>query len=123
MIRRPPRSTLFPYTTLFRSPDRCGGLQLVHGVGAPCPAQALHALGDCTARDQDQLLAGLAKLGDLSRPARDGGRVEARTPVGDEGAADFDDETLRFFHSVFPDSRKFITAKLSSRQPSPVSAE
>src|SRR2546430_12061767 len=25
MIRRPPRSTLFPYTTLFRSPDRDGG--------------------------------------------------------------------------------------------------
>src|SRR2546421_7190614 len=28
MIRRPPRSTLFPYTTLFRSPFR-----LRHGVG------------------------------------------------------------------------------------------
>src|SRR5256885_13219272 len=28
MIRRPPRSTLFPYTTLFRSPSTCcsGGL-------------------------------------------------------------------------------------------------
>src|SRR5712675_2583390 len=25
MIRRPPRSTLFPYTTLFRSPRRLGG--------------------------------------------------------------------------------------------------
>src|SRR3712207_8352586 len=25
MIRRPPRSTLFPYTTLFRSLDRCVG--------------------------------------------------------------------------------------------------
>src|SRR3712207_8126209 len=25
MIRRPPRSTLFPYTTLFRSRDRSGG--------------------------------------------------------------------------------------------------
>src|SRR5438094_5432159 len=25
MIRRPPRSTLFPYTTLFRSPALCGG--------------------------------------------------------------------------------------------------
>src|SRR5258708_20555778 len=25
MIRRPPRSTLFPYTTLFRSLDRQGG--------------------------------------------------------------------------------------------------
>src|SRR2546430_5977644 len=24
MIRRPPRSTLFPYTTLFRSPERPG---------------------------------------------------------------------------------------------------
>src|SRR5438132_2857756 len=24
MIRRPPRSTLFPYTTLFRSPTECG---------------------------------------------------------------------------------------------------
>src|SRR6266478_7891272 len=27
MIRRPPRSTLFPYTTLFRSPDRVLALQ------------------------------------------------------------------------------------------------
>src|SRR3989442_3080867 len=27
MIRRPPRSTLFPYTTLFRSVDRHGNLQ------------------------------------------------------------------------------------------------
>src|SRR2546427_4597813 len=26
MIRRPPRSTLFPYTTLFRSPAFVGGL-------------------------------------------------------------------------------------------------
>src|ERR1039457_7615036 len=30
MIRRPPRSTLFPYTTLFRSPDRAH-LHLVCG--------------------------------------------------------------------------------------------
>src|SRR5258708_10263767 len=27
MIRRPPRSTLFPYTTLFRSPDQRGRLE------------------------------------------------------------------------------------------------
>src|SRR2546422_11263644 len=31
MIRRPPRSTLFPYTTLFRSPI---AILLRHGVGA-----------------------------------------------------------------------------------------
>src|SRR3712207_8798832 len=35
MIRRPPRSTLFPYTTLFRSirVDRTGQLQIVHKAG------------------------------------------------------------------------------------------
>src|SRR2546429_4832945 len=32
MIRRPPRSTLFPYTTLFRSPDAEG--VFVRGRGA-----------------------------------------------------------------------------------------
>src|SRR2546427_3680065 len=31
MIRRPPRSTLFPYTTLFRSPD---GIARLHGMFA-----------------------------------------------------------------------------------------
>src|SRR5438093_8487971 len=31
MIRRPPRSTLFPYTTLFRSPER-RGVALLHGA-------------------------------------------------------------------------------------------
>src|SRR5258707_11157829 len=37
MIRRPPRSTLFPYTTLFRSrPKRIidGGELVAHGAGA-----------------------------------------------------------------------------------------
>src|SRR5438132_9800504 len=30
MIRRPPRSTLFPYTTLFRSSKGCGHPERVH---------------------------------------------------------------------------------------------
>src|SRR3712207_8135003 len=33
MIRRPPRSTLFPYTTLFRSDPGRGGVAVVHAVG------------------------------------------------------------------------------------------
>src|SRR3712207_7616415 len=37
MIRRPPRSTLFPYTTLFRSELRP---QLVGGCGAGEPARS-----------------------------------------------------------------------------------
>src|SRR3712207_7691097 len=32
MIRRPPRSTLFPYTTLFRSPVRRGQVDLEPGA-------------------------------------------------------------------------------------------
>src|SRR2546430_12811388 len=32
MIRRPPRSTLFPYTTLFRSPLHALGVQAVGAV-------------------------------------------------------------------------------------------
>src|SRR6476661_4625219 len=36
MIRRPPRSTLFPYTTLFRSVAG-GGAERRPGLGAPRP--------------------------------------------------------------------------------------
>src|SRR3989449_7939623 len=40
MIRRPPRSTLFPYTTLFRSQGRYGAR-----VGVPRLLRLLHAEG------------------------------------------------------------------------------
>src|SRR2546430_8108652 len=45
MIRRPPRSTLFPYTTLFRSLYRriaFGLLQVFHERGAQGVAEAVH---------------------------------------------------------------------------------
>src|SRR3712207_7562021 len=60
MIRRPPRSTLFPYTTLFRSHDPIDfshpdvvriACELISTVGATC---ALHQTG--TAQRSDQLL-------------------------------------------------------------------
>src|SRR5437899_6970925 len=38
MIRRPPRSTLFPYTTLFRSPIMASN---------PCGEQFLHFANSC----------------------------------------------------------------------------
>src|SRR3712207_8597962 len=40
MIRRPPRSTLFPYTTLFRS-GRLDPRPLVHGLGVESGEEAL----------------------------------------------------------------------------------
>src|SRR2546430_7694740 len=47
MIRRPPRSTLFPYTTLFRSP-RMDGLELCRWIRArsDVPVIMLTALGE-----------------------------------------------------------------------------
>src|SRR2546429_3936952 len=37
MIRRPPRSTLFPYTTLFRSHEGRGGVAEEHAGGSDGP--------------------------------------------------------------------------------------
>src|SRR3712207_7203868 len=42
MIRRPPRSTLFPYTTLFRSLLRHLGLQRLQPVDALLPDRRAH---------------------------------------------------------------------------------
>src|SRR3712207_7516153 len=47
MIRRPPRSTLFPYTTLFRSgvtflpASASAAALLTHGIGATWPSTTL----------------------------------------------------------------------------------
>src|SRR2546430_9900451 len=49
MIRRPPRSTLFPYTTLFRSPGLARGSDATRadhapgGDGAPAPGHAVRS--------------------------------------------------------------------------------
>src|SRR2546430_6708423 len=46
MIRRPPRSTLFPYTTLFRSfALPLGAARTVHSNVRPHPQQQLHEAG------------------------------------------------------------------------------
>src|SRR3712207_7582854 len=65
MIRRPPRSTLFPYTTLFRSVE-VGGLHAVLQQIALCINQkmtlaALHLLGAVVAA-RSAHLSGLDRL-------------------------------------------------------------
>src|SRR5438093_7588993 len=44
MIRRPPRSTLFPYTTLFRSEERLRGERRHHAQPGTGEADAHHVL-------------------------------------------------------------------------------
>src|SRR3712207_7246326 len=45
MIRRPPRSTLFPYTTLFRSHDGCTLFACALGFGLRRAVHHVHTLG------------------------------------------------------------------------------
>src|SRR3712207_9557862 len=54
MIRRPPRSTLFPYTTLFRS-ARPGLLGLTHLGSAPPGGPSPGPRGACAARPAGHL--------------------------------------------------------------------
>src|SRR3712207_7868163 len=54
MIRRPPRSTLFPYTTLFRSLDRALG----HDLRRPRRPRRLEHLGGVGPADAGEVLVG-----------------------------------------------------------------
>src|SRR3712207_7806491 len=70
MIRRPPRSTLFPYTTLFRSREDPAGARLDRGVHAREAVPHRHGV-------QDRLVAGLLHVGAQRR--LDGQRSEEHT--------------------------------------------
>src|SRR2546427_2174545 len=48
MIRRPPRSTLFPYTTLFRSHQRLGGQEAGLAVFVVDQGQPALVEGECS---------------------------------------------------------------------------
>src|SRR2546427_2279871 len=88
MIRRPPRSTLFPYTTLFRS----AGLHGQHGLAA-----------------QVQPALQVARLGrDFSIQGLDGSAVAV--------AADHDAADLQVEHGEFDGDRKSTRLNSSHSQ-------
>src|SRR3712207_8131446 len=93
MIRRPPRSTLFPYTTLFRSGLQAGITEFdgtIGGLGG-CPyapgatgnialedlVHMLHAMGVATGVDLDALLAIGRQLRDVVGHELDGAVLRA----------------------------------------------
>ncbi len=71
-----------------------GGLQFMDFLGAPDPAQPLHAFGDGAGADQHDFLAGHAQLGDLCRPTGDGLVIEALAVVGHQAGPNLDDDTF-----------------------------
>src|SRR2546422_7043278 len=85
MIRRPPRSTLFPYTTLFRS-VRGDAIHRVPDVGVP----VTHPHVDGKPRAEPPPHGGGLRLGELAnrRAAADAGvaRRDLREELGRDGA-------------------------------------
>src|SRR3712207_8421628 len=61
MIRRPPRSTLFPYTTLFRS-------RQVHPVAAPAVP---HRVGERPQHPVQEAVLALRRVGQVGQEVRD----------------------------------------------------
>src|SRR2546427_9553289 len=73
MIRRPPRSTLFPYTTLFRSAAR--GVGAGEGIrGHPPHGAAPPVRRSEAAAGQDRAARARGRVPDLSSAARGGAR-------------------------------------------------
>src|SRR2546422_6542570 len=68
MIRRPPRSTLFPYTTLFRSSQMLAAL-LAKGTPAPRANLIEQLIGLAAAQGDDTAFT--KALGEISRPRED----------------------------------------------------
>src|SRR3712207_8736879 len=89
MIRRPPRSTLFPYTTLFRS-ERSSDAPSLPGVG-----------------DRDGDLGGARRAGDR-RVARDGDALARRGVVGEQRLAVVRSEE----HTSELQSRQYLVCRL-----------
>src|SRR2546428_3679874 len=85
MIRRPPRSTLFPYTTLFRSLERALDiLFILHADHEQnCSANAMRCVGSSHV---DPYSATAAATAALYRPLHGGANEEARRSLMDSGS-------------------------------------
>src|SRR3712207_6996232 len=95
MIRRPPRSTLFPYTTLFRS-----GVQELHEALRAIAGIRRHHLGGAEVREQQGRAVGAA--------------VGRQAPVVlGQGAARAEDERQRSEeHTSELQSRQYFVCRL-----------
>src|SRR2546430_14580744 len=98
MIRRPPRSTLFPYTTLFRSPGRAD----------VDPVRETEHQGGHDAEHADRDLEPTVQHGRARRAVRDtpkqpGAKAEAAHVGGDDGSHGLDGRAERLIENADPE--------------------
>src|SRR3712207_8665448 len=93
MIRRPPRSTLFPYTTLFRS---------------ACPAARHHLLTPCRISAFPRPLP-VAPGVQLTPPGVTPGRVPSSTPERDRKSTRLNSSHANISYAVFCLKKKKTT--------------
>src|SRR3712207_7897481 len=97
MIRRPPRSTLFPYTTLFRSRLLVGGVELAQQRGVDRPrAQRVDA--HVLARE---LHAELARQRQHTALGRGVGDLRGRRPHQDRKSTRLNSSHANISYAVF----------------------
>src|SRR5256885_7898277 len=95
MIRRPPRSTLFPYTTLFRSHLTDGSaVPLIEQIHARFPKVAILVLTSARASD---VAGAVRKAGALGYLLKEHGREELLRALRDVTAG-------RWYRSVAPEA-------------------
>src|SRR2546429_2248255 len=112
MIRRPPRSTLFPYTTLFRSVprERCPrraqlplGRREVAGLAEEVAEAQQHARGDTVARRRGVVAEALHAMNE--RLVIVGSEIEAAGPLVGEVLQHHPDELLRKIELLAPETQ------------------
>src|SRR3712207_7208657 len=95
MIRRPPRSTLFPYTTLFRSVDDDDALAQRDDVGHVVTGEQEGGPGAAVVLAQEAAGAGLGGEGEA-----DGGLVEEEHfGAGEQAGGDRESTRLNSSHA------------------------
>src|SRR2546425_13283280 len=99
MIRRPPRSTLFPYTTLFRSNGRAAGVLIQPATGAVGSGSRIRIRG-----------ASSFSLGNQPLVYVDGVRVDADFASGPQNQ-DFGSSSISRFNDFNPDDIESIDRK------------
>src|SRR2546422_8043400 len=99
MIRRPPRSTLFPYTTLFRSP---------RGVGPEHDAALALALAESDKdRAENVMIVDLLR-NDLSRVCRPG---TVRVPRSEEHTSELQSRLHLVCRLLLEKKKKIVVAR------------